>query len=314
MANSSVRQIHFILQAALGQAVKWGWLSENPAALATRPRFTRAEIQPLSVEGVTRLLGIAWEEDPDLGTLLWVAIISGSAGGAVRTAVALRLAEGDLLVARNCVQHGSALVEKDTKTHQARRTALDELTVEILTGHRQQCEQRARAWDVELLEDGSVFSSEPDGSIALKPHSVTQRVGRVARKAGVDADLRRLRHFIGMAMLTEGTDLRTVAGRLGHAGGGRRRCGRIRIVCLRRTVGRLSGWRNGSVRPVRPGLDSRTPADRCPCLMSVVGGSTLSFDSHERPRPRARPMPSLGYQPVPKPTQRRSDNLISWQT
>jgi hypothetical protein len=59
MANSSVRQIHFILRAALGQAVKWG----------------------------------------DLG---WPCV---------------RLAEGDLLIARNYVQPGSALVEKDTKTH-----------------------------------------------------------------------------------------------------------------------------------------------------------------------------------------------------
>jgi integrase len=222
MANSSVRQIHFILRAALGQAVKWGWLAENPAALATPPRFTWAEIQPPSVEGVNRLLDIAWEGDPDLGTLLWVAIISGVRRGELCGLrwPCVRLAEGDLLVSRNTVQHGSVLVEKDTKTHQARRIALDELTVEILGEHRQRCVQRAQACGVELLEDGYVFSSEPDGSVALKPHSVTQRVRRVARKAGVDADLRRLRHFMGTVMLTEGTDLRTVAGRLGHAGGG----------------------------------------------------------------------------------------------
>lgn len=222
MASSSVRQIHFILRAALGQAVKWGWLPENPAALATPPRFGRAEIQPPSVEGVTRLLSVAWEEDPDFGTLLWVAIISGVRRGELCGLrwPCVRLAEGDLLVARNYVQPGSALVEKDTKTHQARRIALDELTVEILAEHRQRCEERSLACGAELLEDGYVFSSEPDGSVPLKPQSVTQRVRRVARKAVVQADLRRLRHFMGTAMLTEGTDLRTVAGRLGHAGGG----------------------------------------------------------------------------------------------
>ncbi len=222
IANSSVRQVHFVLRSALGQAVKWGWLNDNPAVLASPPRLARKEIEPPTLEGVTRLLGVAWEEDPDLGTLLWVAIISGVRRGelcGLRWS-RVRLAEGDLLVARNYVQAGSTLVEKDTKTHQARRIALDKVTVDVLAQHRQRCEERARACDVPMLDDGYVFSSEVDGSVALNPQSVTRRVQRVARKAGVAADLRRLRHFMGTLMLTHGTDLRTVAGRLGHAGGG----------------------------------------------------------------------------------------------
>jgi integrase len=132
----------------------------------------------------------------------------------------VRLEAGDVLIARNYVQAGSALIEKDTKTHQVRRIALDELSVEILREHRDRCEERARACGVALLEEGYVFSCEVDGSAPLKPASVTRSVQRVARKAGVSADLRQLRHFMGTTMLTEGTDLRTVAGRLGHAGGG----------------------------------------------------------------------------------------------
>jgi integrase len=222
MANSSVRQVHFILRSAFGQAVKWGWLNDNPAVLASPPRLARKEVEPPTVEGVTRLLEVAWKEDAELGTLLWVAIISGVRRGELCGLrwPRVRLVEGDLVVARNYVQAGSALVEKDTKTHQVRRIALDPLSVDILRGHRERCEERARVCGVAVLEDGYVFSGEVDGSVALIPQTVTRRVQRVARKAGVPADLRRLRHFMGTAMLTEGVDLRTVAGRLGHAGGG----------------------------------------------------------------------------------------------
>ena len=222
MGNSSVRQVHFIMRSAFGQAVKWGWLPENPAALASPPRLARREIEPPTIEGVTRLLEVAWDEDPDLGTLLWVTIICGVRRGelcGLRWS-RVRLTAGDVLIARNYVQAGSALVEKDTKTHQARRIALDALSVDILTEHRERCEERARACGTTLLPDGYVFSSEVDGSVPLKPPSVSKKVQRVARKADVPADLRRLRHFMGTAMLTDGTDLRTVAGRLGHANGG----------------------------------------------------------------------------------------------
>ncbi|MGH8904991.1 MAG: hypothetical protein ACRD0K_00345 [Egibacteraceae bacterium] len=60
----------------------------------------------------------------------------------------MRLAEGDLLIARNYVHAGSALVEKDTKTHQARRIALDKVTVDVLAQHRERCEERVRACDI----------------------------------------------------------------------------------------------------------------------------------------------------------------------
>ncbi|MGH8055594.1 MAG: hypothetical protein ACREP4_16915, partial [Stenotrophomonas sp.] len=35
LAGATVRKVHFILRAALGLAVKWGWIPDNPAELAT---------------------------------------------------------------------------------------------------------------------------------------------------------------------------------------------------------------------------------------------------------------------------------------
>jgi integrase len=68
--------------------------------------------------------------------------------------------------------------------------------------------------------DGYVFSPAPDGSQPLMPDSVTGRLNRLSKKVGVKVNLRSLRHYAATEMLTNGVDLRTAAGRLGHGDGG----------------------------------------------------------------------------------------------
>ena len=132
----------------------------------------------------------------------------------------VRPSEGYLLISRNFVHRGSQVREKDTKTHQARRVALDEVTAEILDEHRARGEQRASACGVKVRPDGYVFSSAVDGTEPLLPDSVTGRLNRLSKKLGVKVNLRSLRHYAATEMLTNGVDLRTTAGRLGHGDGG----------------------------------------------------------------------------------------------
>jgi WD domain, G-beta repeat len=51
MAASSVRQVHAILSGALGRAVVWGWIAQNPAQFATPPSVEKADVAPLSLLG-----------------------------------------------------------------------------------------------------------------------------------------------------------------------------------------------------------------------------------------------------------------------
>ncbi|MGH8905930.1 MAG: tyrosine-type recombinase/integrase [Egibacteraceae bacterium] len=222
LAGNTVRKVHFILRASFGLAVKWGWLTDNSAERATIPRFVRQEVHPPTPAQVENFVQTAWTGDPDFGTLLWVAMVTGARRGelcALRWSD-IRLDEGRLLIARNLVHVGRERQEKDTKTHQSRFLALDEVTVEILAEHRTRCEERAAACEVGLRADGCVFSTSPDGADPWLPDSVSRRVGRLADRLGVAITLRSLRHYAATQMLTTGTDLRTVAGRLGHGEGG----------------------------------------------------------------------------------------------
>jgi integrase len=65
-----------------------------------------------------------------------------------------------------------------------------------------------------------LFSREPDCSAPLVPDSVSQRYDRMAKSLGIVTTLHKLRHYNATELLAAGVDLRTVAGRLGHGGGG----------------------------------------------------------------------------------------------
>jgi integrase len=223
LAPSTVRQIHAILRRALAQGVKWGWLPSNPAALASPPKVVQQDVRPPSPEEVARLVNTAWARDPDFGTVLWVAVTTGARRGelcALRWSH-VRFAEGDLLIASNYVVRRRGRKVKDTKTHQSRRIAMDEATSAILAEHLERCRTRAAVYGCELAPDGYVFSLDPDGRTPRLPDSISRRMARLAHRVGMPGrHLHEFRHYSATQLLAGGVDLRTVAGRLGHGGGG----------------------------------------------------------------------------------------------
>jgi integrase len=130
------------------------------------------------------------------------------------------LEAAEVLILRNLFQAAGRLVEKDTKTHAARRLALSEDSLALLEEHRRRCAERAEACGVRLSEDAYVFSFDPAGRQPMHPDSVTHRFSRLARRLGLRARLHDLRHYAATQLIAGGVDLRTVSGRIGHAGGG----------------------------------------------------------------------------------------------
>ena len=59
-----------------------------------------------------------------------------------------------------------------------------------------------------------------DPTSPCSPHSVSSRYRNLARRLEIDTHIHALRHYSATELLTAGIDLRTVAGRLGHGGGG----------------------------------------------------------------------------------------------
>ena len=148
LGAARVHRAHSVARRALGQAVRWRWITENPAVHASPPAVTAIEVAPPPPELVADAIRAVTAEDPAIGTFLHLAAATGARRGEL---VALRwsdidLDQGEVLISRSIVDAGERrLVVKDTKTHQARRIALAVGTVRALRDHRRhQLEQRQR--------------------------------------------------------------------------------------------------------------------------------------------------------------------------
>lgn len=132
LSAATVRQVHAILRRALQQGIRWGWITTNPAALASPPTVRASVLVPPNPSDVVHLIEAAAKGDPDFGCFLHLAATTGARRGEL---CGLRwrdvdLSTGTMIISRNVVEGAnSAIVEKDTKTHASRRIALDPNTV-----------------------------------------------------------------------------------------------------------------------------------------------------------------------------------------
>jgi integrase len=201
LSNATISKLHFIMRGALAAAVRWDWITSNPAEVAKKPRQPVPQPKPPTPEQASRIVTAAWDEDADWGTLVWLVMVTG-----LRRAELLALRWSD--------------VELDTKTHQVRRISLDEATVEVLAEHHARYLDTMRQLDTSPRADAYLFSYEAAHDRPYNPSGVSHRYARMCAKLGVDSHLHALRHYSATELLTAGVDLRTVAGRLGHGGGG----------------------------------------------------------------------------------------------
>ena len=226
LSVASVRRIHNVVRSALQQAVRWEWMAANPASRASPGPVSATVLRPPDTEAVAALLERAEQESPAFALFLVLAAVTGARRGEL---LALRWPDvdhngGTLTIARSISEGPQGPVERPRpKTvGSVRRIALDEAAVALLSAHRARMAEQALMCGVPLPATAFLFSHQPDGSEPWRPGYVTLKFRRLRDELGLgELRLHDLRHFVATTLLSAGVDLRTVAGRLGHAGGGR---------------------------------------------------------------------------------------------
>jgi integrase len=122
-------------------------------------------------------------------------------------------------IAFNYVVKGGRKLRKDTKTHQDRYIAIDPVTCALIQETLDDVTAALAEVGVTILASAYLFSNDPAHARLWNPDWVTHRMGDLARAAGANLDIKRIRHYTASQMLTEGFDLGNTAARLGHSGG-----------------------------------------------------------------------------------------------
>ncbi|GAA1335383.1 tyrosine-type recombinase/integrase [Saccharothrix algeriensis] len=221
LSNSTILKIHSCLNSALEMALRWDWISVNPMTKAKQPAAPKPKPNPPTPEEAAAIVNDAFR-DISWGVFLWLAMTTGARRGELCAASLdnLDLVRKTLFLKSAIAQEGGDTWEKDLKDHQQRRIALDDVTVQLLKAYLKYREDLAAEMDVKLKKKGRIFSNSFDHSTYVKPNSMTQRYTRTCQRLGIGSKLHALRHYSVTELIVAGVDVRTIAGRVGHSGGG----------------------------------------------------------------------------------------------
>jgi integrase len=216
LAPRTVGHIHRIVHRALGHAVQWGLLRQNPTDVVDPPRVADTEIEILQPDDLQAILKKL--QGRSIYPIAMLAIATGMRRGEL---LALRWKDIDmdgarLRVERSVEQTKSGLAFKSPKTKHGRRTiSLPTSTVADLRAHwRTQLEQRIALGRGKSLPDDLVFPTW-DGA-TRSPNALTKEWSTLMEGLGLAATFHSLRHTHASQLIASGLDVITISRRLGH--------------------------------------------------------------------------------------------------
>lgn len=212
-----ITHVHAVIRNVFAQCLKWGYVTANPALMATVPKYTPMKTQIASVDRLGAILEEASENE------MWVRLFAFAALTGMRRGeiCALRwtdIHDETLVVARSLSKIGGQEAEGPTKTHQVRKIYLDASAQKLLLAQFDYYIRSAKKAGVEPSSDGYIWFGFPTGLVSLYPDSLSSAFKRYAVRAGApELHFHSLRHFSATQLIAAGVDIRTVATRLGHA-------------------------------------------------------------------------------------------------
>jgi len=221
LSPRTVRYTHAVLNSAFKQAIKWGLLSKNPATFVDLPKRERKEMKALSPDEAIRFITAA--ADDARGLVFNLALATG-----MRPEEYLALQWKDVDLDRGLLtiqrtlswnRSGGGWYFDEPKTARSRRAVpLPPSIVRALSDYKRE-QEAVRLKAGTDWRDFDLLFVTGDGGPLLDRNLSRRNFKAVLKRAKLPTSIRLydLRHSCATLLLTEGTNPKVVAERLGHS-------------------------------------------------------------------------------------------------
>jgi integrase len=212
---TTIHKVHKILKASLDQAVKFGYIKQNPALYVEKPKETKAEIQVWTEGQVQHFLQLTKKSRYHIAFLL--AVTTGMRRGEI---LGLRWQDIDfeertLSIRQTLSAQNKLMATAKTKSSQ-RSIHLDEHTMEELKQHRLRI-LKEKMRQGEAYNDHDLVCCTVTGKPTSNENFWQVWTGYLKQSGLPHIRFHDLRHTHATLMLKAGIHPKIVAERLGHA-------------------------------------------------------------------------------------------------
>lgn len=218
--NATIAVYHHVISSILSTAVQWQIIAANPCDRIKPPKSEQKEAAYFDEAEALKMLECL-EAEPLLYRALFTLIINTG----MRRGEALGLTWNDIDLNRGIIDINKSslytadkgIFEHDTKTKKSKRViSIPSVTVDVLRAYKvHQTERRLQLGDRWQGSD-KVFTTEEGAP--LHPDTATKYYHKFAERNGLtNTKIHALRHTNATLMIANGTDIKTVSKRLGHA-------------------------------------------------------------------------------------------------
>ena len=221
LSPSTVRSYHRIISSCLGKAVKWGYITTNPAINAELPKMRQQEAAYLDEADARRLLKLLQEEPIKYRAMITFDLLSGLRRGEL---LGLRWQDVDfesetitIVQTSNYAVGKGVYIDTPKNKTSARPLKLSRTAFLMLIEYKAwQDAQRKACGDFWKDADDRVFTRD-DGAPVF-PDALTQWFGDFVKRSGLPpVHVHSLRHTYASMLIADGTPLVVVSHYMGHA-------------------------------------------------------------------------------------------------
>jgi integrase len=220
LGDNTIRQTHAILTAALEQALKWGWIEDNPAKGATAPGRHRPKRKALALTDIARMVAAAStprKNETDGDVVLAMAIAMAALTGARRGELCgmqwsdIDPATCSITIERQWVPgKGGQYLAPPKSEDGVRLIVLGQLGLGLIERYRDIMREMLRR------EPEGWLLSYDAGATPLRAKALGQAIAGLGKGLGLDVTTHSFRRVSATQLVAAGIDVDTAARRMGH--------------------------------------------------------------------------------------------------